>query len=73
VCECAEIEALGPPEVPLPRHQSEGEQDFLRLLVRKHGSDYAAMARDLKLNRYQQTAAELRRRLVKMQRDGAKG
>ena len=68
----AEIEALGPPEVPTPRHQSDGEQQFLTKLIAKHGTDYAAMARDIKLNRYQQTAAELRRRIARLNAsDGA--
>lgn len=50
-----------------PRTQSEQEQEWLQRLVAKHGDDYAAMARDLKLNPMQQTAADLKRRIKKMQ------
>lgn len=45
------------------RHQSAREREWLDQLVAKHGDDTGAMARDLKLNPMQQTAAELRRRL----------
>ena len=43
-----------------------GERQVLLKLVAKHGDDYAAMARDMKLNAMQHTAAHLRRRIAKM-------
>lgn len=45
------------------RHQSTREREWLDKLVAKHGDDTGAMARDLKLNPMQQTAADIRRRL----------
>ena len=66
-----EIEALAPPEVPTQRHQSDGERQFLSKLTSKYGTNYEAMARDTKLNRYQQTAAELRRRIKRLNEAGA--
>ena len=47
------------------RHQSEREREWLQRLVEKHGDDVAAMARDRKLNPYQQTASDIKRRLKK--------
>ena len=57
-------EARNPAEKK-PRHQSEREQDWLEVLVARHGDDYGAMARDAKSNPMQQTAADLRRRIRK--------
>jgi len=65
VARAAEIEALGGPETKAVRHQSEGEKQFLERLIAKYGDDYERMARDIKLNRYQQTASDLRRRIQK--------
>lgn len=59
-----EREAAQPTE-KLVRHQSEREMEWLGDLVAKHGEDVAAMARDAKLNRMQQTAADIRKRLRK--------
>lgn len=59
-----EREAAQPTE-KLVRHQSEREMEWLGDLVAKHGEDVAAMARDVKLNRMQQTAADIRKRLRK--------
>ena len=47
------------------RHQSERELEWLRRLVARHGDDTAAMARDMRLNPMQQTAADIARRLRK--------
>lgn len=50
---------------PVPRVQSEREQDWIGDLVEKHGEDYEAMKWDKKLNVYQQSAGDLRRRILK--------
>ncbi|KAI9898532.1 hypothetical protein N3K66_006892 [Trichothecium roseum] len=49
------------------RHQSEREVEWLSGLVARHGDDYDRMARDRKLNPMQQTAADIRKRVLKMQ------
>lgn len=54
------------PEVKRPRYVSEREGEWLEGLVARHGDDYGAMARDHKLNPMQQTAADIRRRIRKM-------
>jgi nucleolar protein 16 len=59
-----EREAAQPTE-KLVRHQSEREMEWLGDLVARHGEDVRAMARDTKLNRMQQTAADIRKRLRK--------
>lgn len=45
------------------RHQSAREREWLDRLIAKHGDDTGAMARDLKLNPMQQTAADIWKRL----------
>ncbi|KAL4943440.1 nucleolar protein 16 [Aspergillus oleicola] len=50
-----------------PRHQSTRETEWIERLVERHGDNYAAMARDRKLNPMQQTVGELRRRINKFQ------
>jgi|NOAtaT_7_FD_contig_41_4826429_length_495_multi_3_in_0_out_0_1 nucleolar protein 16 len=40
------------------------EQVELQKLVAKHGEDYEAMARDMKLNKYQRNANQLRKRVA---------
>ncbi|PNY25483.1 Nucleolar protein 16, partial [Tolypocladium capitatum] len=57
------IEESHNPAPRKPRHQSEGEREWLERLVAKHGDDAQAMARDGKLNPMQQTAADLARRI----------
>ncbi|SPQ21749.1 94920e3e-10b8-481c-94d6-1f9191c4af5b [Thermothielavioides terrestris] len=64
VLRALEREASRPTEKKV-RHQSEREVDWLRRLVERHGDDTAAMAKDMKLNPMQQTAADIRRRLKK--------
>ena len=55
-----------------PRGQSQREQEWVERLVNKYGNDYAKMARDLKLNPMQQTAADIRKRVVKWQKSQTK-
>jgi nucleolar protein 16 len=43
-----------------------GERIVLLKLMAKHGTDYAAMARDTRLNALQHTAAHLRKRIAKL-------
>ncbi|KAK3299409.1 ribosome biogenesis protein Nop16 [Chaetomium fimeti] len=64
VLRALEREANRPTEKAV-RHQSGREMEWLRRLADKHGEDTAAMARDVKLNPMQQTAADIRRRLKK--------
>ena len=47
------------------RHPSSGEAKYLSPLVKKHGTDLEAMARDLKLNPEQRTVGQLKRALRK--------
>lgn len=56
-------EAAAPREKRV-RKQSEREQDWIRALVDKHGDDYEAMRRD-KLNIYQQSTGDIKRRVKK--------
>lgn len=51
-----------------PRQASERERAWLDELVAKHGDDVRAMARDAKLNPMQQTAADIKRRIARMQK-----
>lgn len=53
------------PEVKMVRHSSEREVEWLQKLVAKHGENVGAMVRDRKLNPYQQTPADISRRLKK--------
>lgn len=47
------------------RKQSEREAEWCAALVAKHGRDYAAMARDAKLNVMQQSVGDVKRRVQK--------
>jgi nucleolar protein 16 len=47
------------------RHTSSQEHVWLADLVRAHGDDYTAMARDRKLNIWQKTPGEIRRMVKK--------
>lgn len=64
VIRALEREANRPVEKTV-RRQSEREVEWLRRLVDRHGDDTGAMARDMKLNPMQQTAADIKRRLKK--------
>ena len=46
-----------------PRQQSEREEEWISNLVQKYGDNYMAMVRDRKLNPFQQTEGDLRRRV----------
>lgn len=48
-----------------PRSQSQREAEWIERLVNKHGDDYGKMARDMKLNPMQQTAADIKKRVKK--------
>lgn len=48
-----------------PRKQSEREEEWIERLVQKHGDDYPAMARDMKLNPMQQSVGDLKKRVKK--------
>jgi len=48
-----------------PRGQSQREAEWLEALVEKYGDDYDKMVRDKKLNPMQQTAADIRKRVIK--------
>ncbi|KAL2868151.1 nucleolar protein 16 [Aspergillus lucknowensis] len=65
-----EIQADKEGQVPKkPRHQSKREEEWIARLVECHGDNYAAMARDRKLNPMQQTAGDLRRRIDKWKKN----
>lgn len=55
----AKLTRAPPPKVP---KLSEGEQQYYSALVQKHGDNYVAMARDIKLNCYQHGPALLEKK-----------
>lgn len=59
------LEAEVPEGLKVIRQVPEGEAKVLLKLEAVHGTDYAAMARDLRLNAMQHTAAWLKKRLAK--------
>ncbi|KAK9332553.1 ribosome biogenesis protein Nop16 [Lipomyces starkeyi] len=52
-------------ERKIERTQSEREENWIEELVTKHGDDYEAMMKDSKLNIWQQSAGNIRRRVEK--------
>ncbi|KAK3904403.1 ribosome biogenesis protein Nop16 [Staphylotrichum tortipilum] len=64
VVRALEREANRPTEKTV-RRQSTREVEWLRRLVERHGANTGAMARDVRLNPMQQTAADIGRRLRK--------
>ncbi|KAA8494529.1 Nucleolar protein 16 [Porphyridium purpureum] len=61
VARMEELAAVGEKEAP--RHPAEGEAQVLEKLIAKHGDDYEAMARDIKINTMQHTSRVLERRV----------
>ena len=49
---------------PRIRYKSEHEARILEALVSKHGNDYDKMARDVKLNVFQKSAGQLKRKIL---------
>lgn len=54
-----------------PRKQSEREEEWIEKLVAKYGDDYGKMTRDRKLNPFQQSEGDIRRRAKKWQQTRA--
>ena len=63
------LELEVPEALKTVRKVPDGERTVLLKLMAKHGDDYAAMARDMRLNSLQHTAAHLRRRIHKMKEE----
>eukprot|EP00965_Chrysotila_dentata_P233287 6199506-Pleurochrysis_carterae.AAC.1 len=61
-----------PEAIPTVRQVPHGEAAVLSALIAKHGDDYTAMARDMRLNKYQHTAAHLRHRIEKLNKQKEK-
>lgn len=54
-----------------PRHVSKREEEWIERLIERHGNDFSAMARDMKLNPMQQSVGDLRRRIRKWEESQA--
>lgn len=63
-----QLEAVAASGVKRERTQSEGEREWIKNLVAKHGSDYKAMSRDRKLNMWQQSEGDIKRRVSRWQK-----
>lgn len=61
-----QLEAEAADPIKLPRHVSEQEYLMFLDLVKKHAFDYAAMSQDMRLNKYQLTAGQLKRKIHKV-------
>ncbi|GAB5366493.1 hypothetical protein AAMO2058_001148200 [Amorphochlora amoebiformis] len=61
--ELTKIQNLPKPAKYVPKSMDLDEQRRLLRLMRKHGEDYKKMARDIKINVYQKTAAQLKNRI----------
>ncbi|KAK9469058.1 ribosome biogenesis protein Nop16 [Lipomyces arxii] len=59
-------------EKTAPRTQSEREGAWVGDLIAKHGDDYERMARDQKLNIWQQSVGDIRRRVEKWKKKNGK-
>ncbi|KAI3633263.1 hypothetical protein MIR68_008801 [Amoeboaphelidium protococcarum] len=53
-------------QAPAVRWASEGQLQFIQECVNKYGEDYTAMAKDLKLNCYQYSPAQIERKIKKL-------
>ncbi|KAK4546786.1 hypothetical protein LTR36_001518 [Oleoguttula mirabilis] len=60
----------GKPAAKYKPKQSDAERAFIAELVAKHGDDYAAMSRDMKVNYMQRSAGDLKRRVQKWKESG---
>ena len=49
--------------------QGTSQKQHIKQLIDKHGNDYKAMARDIKLNIYQHTKAQLKKKCEKYLRE----
>jgi nucleolar protein 16 len=63
-----QLEALAASGVKTERTQSEREREWIERLVAKYGRDYKKMARDRKLNPFQQTEGDIHRRVAKWEK-----
>ncbi|KAH7132151.1 nucleolar protein 16 [Dendryphion nanum] len=55
-----------------PRKQSKGEEEWIERLVAKYGDNYSKMVWDRKLNPFQQSEGDLRRRIQKWKKSHGK-
>ena len=58
------------PVTKYKRKQSQGERDFVEVLVRKYGEDYGRMARDVKVNYMQRSEGDLKTRVKRWREEG---
>ena len=65
------LEEEMPPALKTIRRVPPGEVKVLRKLIERYGEDYAAMARDMRLNSLQHTSNHLRNRIFKLRQDDA--
>eukprot|EP00128_Syssomonas_multiformis_P006033 Colp12_sorted_trinity150504_noHs@26363 len=68
-----ELEEKAAQVVKIVTTPSEGQAKFVQQLIAKHGTDYKAMSRDLKLNTYQHTAKKLKAMCEKFLGESAGG
>lgn len=66
------LEAIAALEVKRERLQSEGEKEWVGRLVSMYGRDWRKMARDRKLNPFQQTEGDIKRRVMKWEKENGK-
>lgn len=64
-----QLEALAAMEVKRIRTQSDGEKEWVQGLVAKYDHDWRKMARDRKMNPFQQTEGDIKRRVTKWEKE----